>query len=122
MLPPKISVLSLSEKETSQYSVGVQVNIPIYAGGGVDASVRRAAAELARAQARLEDDLQSLQLDIERQFRTMESGSARLAALDDAVASSELALHGARRGQSAGVFSSADVLDALRRHHAARLP
>ena len=112
--------ISTLDQETSQYSVGVQVNIPIYAGGGVDASVRRAAAELARAQARLEDDLQSLQLDIERQFRTMESGGARLAALDDAVASSELALRGARRGQSAGVFSSADVLDALRRHHAAR--
>ena len=112
--------ISTLDQETSQYSVGVQVNIPIYAGGGVDASVRRAAAERARAQARLEDDLQSLQLDIERQFRTMESGGARLAALDDAVASSELALRGARRGQSAGVFSSADVLDALRRHHAAR--
>ncbi|WP_454455763.1 TolC family outer membrane protein [Thauera phenylacetica] len=112
--------ISTLDQETRQYSVGVQVNIPIYAGGGVDASVRRAAAELARAQARLDDDLQSLQLDVERQFRTIESGRARLAALDDAVASSELALQGARRGQSAGVFSSADVLDALRRHHSAR--
>ena len=64
--------------------------------------------------------MQSLQLDVERQLRTIESGRARLAALDDAVASSELALQGARRGQSAGVFSSADVLDALRRHHSAR--
>lgn len=112
--------ISTLNQETSQYSVGVQVNIPIYAGGGVDASVRRAAAELARAQARLEDDLQALQLDIERQFRTLESGRARLRALDDAVASSALALQGARRGQAAGVFSTADVLDALRRHHAAR--
>lgn len=112
--------ISTLDQETRQYSIGVQVNIPIYAGGGVDASVRRAAAELARAQARLEDDLQSLQLDIERQFRTIESGRTRLAALDDAVASSELALQGARRGQNAGVFSSADVLDALRRHHTAR--
>lgn len=112
--------ISTLDQETSQYSVGVQVNIPIYAGGGVDASVRRAAAELARAQARLEDDLQTLQLDIERQFRTLESGRARLSALDDAVASSALALEGARRGQAAGVFSTADVLDALRRHHAAR--
>lgn len=112
--------ISTLDQETRQYSVGVQVNIPIYAGGGVNASVRRAAAELARAQARLDDDLQSLQLDVERQFRTIESGRARLAALDDAVASSELALQGARRGQSAGVFSSADVLDALRRHHSAR--
>ena len=112
--------ISTLDQETRQYSVGVQVNIPIYAGGGVDASVRRAAADLARAQARLDDDLQSLQLDVERQFRTIESGRARLAALDDAVASSELALQGARRGQSAGVFSSADVLDALRRHHSAR--
>ncbi len=112
--------ISTLDQETRQYSIGVQVNIPSTPGGGVDASVRRAAAELARAQARLEDDLQSLQLDIERQFRTIESGRTRLAALDDAVASSELALQGARRGQNAGVFSSADVLDALRRHHPAR--
>ena len=49
--------ISTLDQETRQYSVGVQVNIPIYAGGGVDASVRRAAAELARAQARLDDDL-----------------------------------------------------------------
>ncbi|TXH83193.1 MAG: hypothetical protein E6Q80_13920 [Thauera aminoaromatica] len=112
--------ISTLDQHTRQYSVGVQVNIPIYAGGGVDASVRRAAAELARAQAQLDDDTERLQLDIERQFRTMESGRARLAALDDAVAASALALQGARRGQSAGVFSSAEVLDALRRHHSAR--
>jgi protease secretion system outer membrane protein len=112
--------ISTLDQETSQYSIGVQVNIPIYAGGGVDASVRRAAAELARTRARLDDDLQGLQLDIERQFRTIESGHARLTALDDAVASSDLALQGARRGQSAGVLSSTDVLDALRRHYTAR--
>lgn len=112
--------ISTLDQQTRQYSVGVQVNIPIYAGGGVDASVRRAAADLARAQAQLDDDAQRLQLDVERQFRTMESGRARLAALDEAVAASELALQGARRGQGAGVFSSADVLDAVRRHHTAR--
>lgn len=112
--------ISTLDQQTRQYSIGVQVNIPIYAGGGVDASVRRAAADLARAQAQLDDDTQRLQLDVERQFRTMESGHARLAALDEAVAASELALQGARRGQGAGVFSSADVLDAVRRHHTAR--
>lgn len=111
--------VSTLDQQTRQYSVGVQVNIPIYAGGGVDASVRRAAADLARAQARLDDDLQGLQLDIERQFRAMESGRARLTALDEAVASSGLALQGARRGQNAGVLSSMDVLDAVRRHHTA---
>lgn len=112
--------ISTLDQETRQYSVGVQVNIPIYAGGGVDASVRRAGAELARAEAQLDDETQALHLDIQRQFQSMASGRARLDALDEAVEASALALVGARRGMSGGISSTADVLDAVRRHHTAQ--
>ncbi|MER2555455.1 MAG: TolC family outer membrane protein [Thauera sp.] len=112
--------ISSLDQETRQYSIGVQVNIPIYAGGGVDATVRRAAAELARTEAQLENEMQALKLDIQRQFQQMESGRARLDSLTEAVDASALALQGAQRGMSTGVLSSADVLDALRRHHTAR--
>ena len=112
--------ISTLNQQVRQYSAGIQVSIPVYSGGGVDASVTQAVAEVSRTEAQLDADLQRLTVDIRRQFQTTQTGVAKVEALKDAVAASAIALEGNRRGFIAGQTTMVDVLDATRRLFLAR--
>jgi protease secretion system outer membrane protein len=107
--------ISTLNQQTRQYSAGIQVSIPIYSGGGVNASVVQALAEASRVEAQLEGDQQLLDVDIRRQYQATQTGRAKVEALKDAVSASAVALEGAQRGLTAGVRTTVDVLDATRR-------
>jgi protease secretion system outer membrane protein len=112
--------ISTLNQQVRQYSVGVQVNLPIFAGGGVDASVTQAQAELARVQAQVDGDQQVLAVDIRRQHQATLTGQAKIDALQQAVVASSVALEGNQRGLAAGVRTTVDVIDATRRLFVAR--
>jgi protease secretion system outer membrane protein len=107
--------ISTLNQQARLYSAGIQVSIPIFAGGGVDASVSQALAEVSRTEAQLENDQQTIAVDIRRQFQATQTGRAKVEALKEAVDASAVALEGAKRGLTAGVRTTADVLDAVRR-------
>jgi protease secretion system outer membrane protein len=107
--------ISTLNQQVRQYSAGVQVSMPIFAGGGVDASVTQALAEVSRAEAQLENEQRLLDVDIRRQFQATQTGAAKVEALKDALAAGAVALEGAQRGLAAGVRTTVDVLDATRR-------
>jgi len=112
--------ISTLNQQVRQYSAGIQVTIPIYSGGGVDASVSQALAEVGRAEAQLEGDQRLLEVDIRRQYQATQTGLAKIDALNDSVKASVVALEGAQRGLAAGVRTTIDVLDATRRLFLAR--
>jgi protease secretion system outer membrane protein len=112
--------ISTLNQQVRQYSAGIQVSIPIYSGGGVNAGVAQALAEVGRAEAQLDGDQALLAVDIRRQFQATQTGQAKIEALKDAVAASTIALEGAQRGLVAGVRTTVDVLDATRRLFLAR--
>jgi len=112
--------ISTLNQQSRLYSAGIQINIPLYAGGAVDASVTQAMAEVARVEAQLEGDRQTIAVDIRRQYQAIQSGQTKVEALNEAMASSAVALEGTRRGLAAGVRTNADVLDAVRRFYQAR--
>ena len=112
--------ISTLNQQVRQYSAGIQVSIPIFSGGGVDASVSQALSEAARVEAQLEGDQKLLDVDIRRQYQATQTGRAKIEALKDAVAASAVALEGAERGLAAGVRTTVDVLDATRRLFLAR--
>ena len=107
--------ISTLNQQARLYSAGIQVSIPIFAGGGVDASVSQALAEVSRTEAQLENDQQTIAVDIRRQFQATQTGRAKVEALKEAVDASAVALEGAKRGLTAGARTTADVLDAVRR-------
>jgi protease secretion system outer membrane protein len=107
--------ISTLNQQVRQYSAGVQVSVPIFSGGGVDAGVTQALAEVSRVEAQLEAELRQLDVDIRRQYQVTQTGAAKVAALADALAASAVALEGAQRGLVAGVRTTVDVLDATRR-------
>jgi len=112
--------ISTLNQQVRQYSAGIQVNLPIYSGGGVDAAVTQALAEVGRAEAQLEGDQRTLAVDIRRQYQATQTGQTKIEALKEAVIASTVALEGAQRGFIAGIRTTVDVLDATRRLFIAR--
>lgn len=93
-------------------SLGVQLNVPLYSGGGVDASVKQAVADRARSEEELRSEREGVEVDLQRYFQDVSNGTVKAAAYRRAVESSEVAYRGAVRAQEAGLGTTADVLDA----------
>jgi outer membrane protein, protease secretion system len=108
------SVTSLNQSIT-QGTVGVQLSIPIYSGGGVKAAVTQALAEQSRAESELMAEQRATELEVSRLYQAVTSGGARLQAYEDVLESSQIALEGTRLGQASGLRTNAEVLEAVRR-------
>lgn len=100
-------------------SLGVQLSVPIYAGGGVDASVHQSVAERDRAQENARVEREAVLLDIERFYRAATSAPEKIQAYQRAVQSSQTELRGATRAQELGMGTLASVLDARTRYNTA---
>ena len=93
-------------------SLGVQVNVPLFSGGGVSAAVKQALAEKSRAEEELRTERQAVETEIERHFLALSNARTRLAAYQRAVQSSQVAHDGANKAYEAGLLTLVDVLDA----------
>ena len=107
--------LSTLNQRARQYSAGVQITVPIFSGGAVEASVKQARADADRTEADFDNDRAQLVLDVRRQYQAVHSGRLKVDALNEALVASSIGLEGARRGLAAGLRTPADVLDAVRR-------
>lgn len=101
-------------------SLGVQVNVPLYAGGGVVANVRQAVALQSQAEEDIRNERENVEAEVQRNYLAVSNGAARVQAHLQAARSSEVAYTGAVRAQEAGLGTTADVLDSLVRLFQAR--
>lgn len=113
------SISTLNQK-TSVTAVGVQLNIPLFAGGRVNALTGQAVANRERALAELDGIVNDVQVEVKRQFMAVETGGHKVRAYQKAVESSEVATEGTKRGMAAGIRTNTDVLDAERVMFAAK--
>ncbi|MBK6926015.1 MAG: TolC family protein [Comamonadaceae bacterium] len=93
-------------------SIGVQLNVPIYSGGFITSVQRQAAAQLQNAQSLLDAGLQEIGLKVQREYRGVTEGVAKLRALEQTVSSAKVALDSTRKSYKAGVRTLLNVLDA----------
>jgi protease secretion system outer membrane protein len=93
-------------------SIGVQLNVPIYSGGYITSVQRQAAAQLQNAQALLDAGLLEIGLKVQREYRGVTEGVAKLRALEQTVSSAKVALDSTRKSYKAGVRTLLNVLDA----------
>lgn len=93
-------------------NVAVQVSIPLYSGGGVNASVRAALAAREEAQARFDGRRRELVTSTTNAYSRVRFGLERVTALDQATRSAEQALAATRKGVQAGTRNNVDVLNA----------
>lgn len=100
---------------TSSYEnrmVGLQLNVPIYAGGGVSSAVRQALAAQERATQQLEATRRDLGVRVHKEFRGVTEGVLRVQALEQALVSAEQALLSSQKSLLAGSRTRVDVLNA----------
>ncbi len=93
-------------------TIGVQVTMPLYAGGYVNSTVRQALAQQTQAEEVLEAARRDLGVRVHKEFRGVTEGVARVKALEQAVQSAEQLLLSSRKSYQAGSRTVSDVLNA----------
>lgn len=101
-------------------TIGLQLNVPLYTGGYVSATVRQAVARVEQAQEKLIEKQRSVSADVRKYFNEITNGIARIEAQDQSVKSYQIALIGTQKGYDSGMRSNVDVLTAQEKLYAAK--
>lgn len=96
-------------------SAGIQISIPLFAGGYSVSAVRQAVAERDRVSEQLEAARRKLALQVRKAWQDLSEGALRVRALTQAVHSHAQSVDSTRKSLAAGVRSQLDVLDAEQR-------
>lgn len=107
--------ISTLNQSVNQRSLGLQLNLPIYSGGYVNAAVTQALADQDKAEAELAAEQQSVARELTKLYFSASNGAAKINAYQKAVESGKLSLEGARKGLSTGFNTQADVVLAQRK-------
>ncbi|KNX76514.1 peptidase [Pseudomonas sp. 250J] len=101
-------------------SIGLQLSVPLFAGGGVQASVRQARAQRDAAGFELDAQLRDTLNQLRRQFNLCASGTAKIRAYDLAVKAASALVQATRKSVRGGERVNLDVLDAEQQLFGAR--
>ncbi len=93
-------------------TIGLQLAIPLYAGGNVSSLVRQAVANREKAQQDLEGARRTAALSARQSYVGVINGMAQVRALEAALVSSRSALDSNKLGYEVGVRINIDVLNA----------
>ncbi len=102
------------------YSIGLQLNVPIYSGGYTSAAVRQAHAKWVKAGELLNGEERAVESDVRKYYNSVIASIAQINAYLQAMQSQEVALTGTRKGYEAGLRSNVDVLEAEQKLLASR--
>lgn len=99
---------------SSQAAIGVEVNVPIYLGGGTDSRIREAQYRYTESRERLEEVRRSVSRDASDAYRGVKTALERVRALDQSRQSTQSALEAVQAGYDVGTRTIVDVLNAQR--------
>jgi protease secretion system outer membrane protein len=120
---PKIDIVASSTQSVSENlnsrgqdssirNLGVQIVIPVYSGGAVNASYRQAVARREKAKADLEGVEAKILIELRKQYNALNSSVAKIYALQKSVASSKLLIEATKQSVKGGVRINLDLLNA----------
>lgn len=101
--------------------IGVQVTVPLFAGGALDSRERESLAKQREAEHDLSAARRDARLQVQDAFLSVRTGVARVAALEQSALSAQTALDATTLGRDLGTRTELDVLDAQQRLFAAQL-
>jgi protease secretion system outer membrane protein len=93
-------------------TVGLQVNIPIYQGGAINAVTRQAAANYAKAQSDVDARTSKVMVELRKAHSLVVSSVHKIEALEKAVASGKLLMKATEQSIKGGVRINLDLLNA----------
>lgn len=98
--------------DTKSSTLGLQLAVPLFAGGAVTSKEREAAALNEKARADLDYARRQASLGAKQAYLGVNAGLAQVRALEAGVASSQLAVESNKLGYEVGVRINIDVLNA----------
>ncbi len=98
--------------DTKSSTIGLQLAVPLFAGGAVSSKEREAAALNEKARADLDNARRQASLGAKQAYLGVNAGLAQVRALEAGVASSRLAVESNKLGYEVGVRINIDVLNA----------
>ena len=107
------SVTNIKQSYTNKL-IGMQLNIPLFAGGYVNSQVRQTLAGLDRAEQLLEAGRRDLGLRVFKEFRGITENIPKIKALEQALLSADQMVLSSRKSFEAGSRTALDVSNALR--------
>src|SRR5439155_3744887 len=106
--------------ELKTKTIGLQLAVPLYAGGSVSSKVRQALAARDQARDNLELNKRTAAPNARTAFLSVANGVAQVKALEQAVVSAQTALSSAQLGMEVGVRTNLDVLNSQQQLYSAR--
>jgi len=106
------SQIAAAASTLSTTSFGLQFALPLYQGGAINSREREAAANLQKSTEDLENARRSSALSTRQSYLAVINGIAQIAALEQALVSSQSALDSNKLGYEVGVRINIDVLNA----------
>jgi outer membrane protein len=101
-----------TQVDTRTASIGVELNLPIYQGGLTSSRVREAVANQEKARQDVEVATREASLQARQAWLNVNSGLARVHALEQALVSTRAQLDSTKLGLEVGVRTNLDVLNA----------
>ena len=102
------------------HTIGVQLNVPLYAGGAVTAATSQAVANYSKAQADLDAKINLVVLELRKQYNLTLSSAVRIDAAAKALSSSTLLVEATRKSVKGCQRTNLDVLNAQQQLFEAR--
>ena len=106
--------------ESTNKTIGLQLNMPLFQGGEVNSKLREAQANRERAKQELENARRTVDHQTRQAYLGVVSGMAQVQALQQALASSESLLDASKLGHEVGVRTNLDVLNAQQQLYSTR--
>jgi TolC family type I secretion outer membrane protein len=107
--------LSANDQTINQFylstQIGVQVNIPMFAGGFVNSQVRQAKSNLEKYEQLYEAKRRDIGLQIRKEFQNVAEGVLKVKALEQAERSADQAIFSSQKGFQAGTRTQIDILN-----------
>ena len=101
-------------------TIGIEISLPLYSGGGVSASVRQARSNLSQVEYELESKTRETLIELRRQFNACQSGVSKLRAYQKALTSAEALVVSTRQSILGGERVNLDALNAEQQLYSTR--
>ncbi len=101
-------------------AIGLQLNVPLFQGGATQSKYREAEAGRDKARQDLENIRRTVAVQTRQAYLGVVSGIAQVRALQQALKSSQSLLESSKLGQSVGVKTNLDVLNAQQQLYSTR--
>lgn len=98
--------------DTQNFTIGLQLQVPIYQGGAISSREREAVINQQRARDEVEQARRQVGLQTRQAYLNVASTVAQVKAYEQALASSQSSLDSTSLGYEVGVRTSVDVLNA----------